>query len=54
MTQSSWHLGNLHAAEQALVWLIAFGPFVALFVVVYVVRRRQPGTDPESPDDDGG
>ena len=34
------HLGGLHPYEQALVLLIAFGPFVVLGVVVYVVRKR--------------
>ena len=34
------HLGALHPVEQLLVGLVAFGPFVVLFVVVYVVRRR--------------
>jgi len=34
------HLGGLHPVEQALVLLVAFGPFVVLAVVVYVVRRR--------------
>lgn len=34
------HLGALHAYEKALVALIAFGPFVVLGVVVYVIRRR--------------
>ena len=34
------HLGALHPFEQLLVALVAFGPFVALFVVVHVVRRR--------------
>jgi hypothetical protein len=34
------HLGALHPFEQLLVALLAFGPFVVLFVVVYVVRRR--------------
>lgn len=33
------HLGELHAYEQLLVALIAFGPFVALGIVV-VLRRR--------------
>ena len=33
------HLGALHPVEQLLVALLAFGPFVVLFVVVYVVRR---------------
>lgn len=34
------HLGDLHAYEQLLVGLIAFGPFVVLIVVVALVRRR--------------
>ena len=34
------HMGSLHPYEQLLVALVAFGPFVVLFVVVYVVRRR--------------
>jgi hypothetical protein len=45
------HLGTLHPVEQALVWLLAFGPFVVLGVVVRHQRRRdarqedQPGPD---------
>jgi hypothetical protein len=34
------HLGALHAYEQALVLLLAFGPFVVLGVVVAIQRRR--------------
>jgi hypothetical protein len=34
------HLGSLHAYEKALVALVAFGPFLVLFAVVHVVRRR--------------
>ena len=34
------HLGALHAHEKALVALIAFGPFVVLFAVVFLQRRR--------------
>jgi hypothetical protein len=34
------HLGALHPAEQLLVLTVAFGPFLVLFVVVYVARRR--------------
>jgi hypothetical protein len=34
------HLGELHSYERALVLLVAFGPFVVLAVVVYVLRRR--------------
>ena len=39
------HMGDLHAYEQLLVWLLAFGPFVVLFAVVYVVRRRDLAED---------
>ena len=45
------HLGELHAYEQWLVALIAFGPFVVLGIVVYVVRRRD--TDDEPPTSSG-
>lgn len=34
------HLGELHAYEKLLVAVIALGPFVALAVVVAVLRRR--------------
>ncbi len=34
------HLGALHPVERLLVLLVAFGPFLVLAVVVYVVRRR--------------
>jgi hypothetical protein len=34
------HLGALHAYEQVLVLLLAFGPFVVLGVVVAIQRRR--------------
>ena len=34
------HMGALHPYEQVLVYLLAFGPFVLLGVVV-AVRRRQ-------------
>ena len=34
------HLGGLHPFEQALVMGLAFGPFVILAIVVYVVRKR--------------
>ena len=34
------HLGGLHPYEQALIVLLAFGPFVALGLVL-AVRRRQ-------------
>lgn len=34
------HLGDLHPFEQALVGVIAFGPFIVLGIVVYVIRKR--------------
>jgi putative exporter of polyketide antibiotics len=45
------HLGELHAYEQWLVLLVAFGPFVVLGVVVAVVRRRDVAAelDQEAP-----
>ena len=39
------HLGGLHPLETALVALLAFGPFVALGVVVYLQRRRDSSED---------
>lgn len=41
------HMGALHPLEQALVLLVAFGPFVVLAIVV-VIRRGS------SRDDDQG
>ncbi len=46
---SPLHLGQLHAYEQALLAVIAFGPFVVLAVVVYVIRRREAREDPDRP-----
>ncbi len=43
------HLGALHAHEQALVALVAFGPFVVLALVVHVVRRRDERAEAEEP-----
>ena len=34
------HMGKLHPIEKFLVGAIAFGPFVILAIVVYVVRKR--------------
>lgn len=33
-------MGQLHAYEQVLVLVLAFGPFLILGVVVFFVRRR--------------
>lgn len=40
------HLGSMHPYEQALTLALAFGPFVALAVVI-AVRRRQDTSDDE-------
>ena len=56
MLRPLWHMGALHPFEQALTLLLAFGPFVVLWVVVWL-RRREDGRavdqedsgSPESP-----
>ena len=35
------HLGSLHPAEQVLVYVLAFGPFVVLGGVVWWRRRTE-------------
>jgi hypothetical protein len=41
-----WHMGSLHAYEQWLTLLLAFGPFVVLGVVVWLrVRQDRAGSD---------
>ena len=45
MTVLPQHLGGLHPIESVLVAVLAFGPFVALGVVVYVQRRRDDRED---------
>ena len=40
LTPVPLHLGALHPYELLLVLVIAFGPFVVLAVVVFVLRRR--------------
>jgi hypothetical protein len=39
------HLGALHAHEKLLLALVAFGPFVVLFALVFYVRRRDARDD---------
>lgn len=34
------HMGELHAYEQALVVLLAFGPVLLLAVTIWIARRR--------------
>jgi hypothetical protein len=43
------HLRGLHPFEKALVAAIALGPFLVLFLVVYVVRRRDLAEDDSRP-----
>jgi hypothetical protein len=40
-----WHMGALHPYEQALVLLLAFGPFVVLGIVVWLRRREDAAAD---------
>ena len=35
-----WHMGALHPYEQALVLLLAFGPFAVLGLVIWARRRE--------------
>jgi hypothetical protein len=46
------HLGSLHPFEQAMVYVLAFGPFLVLGVVMLVRRRqdRRAGPDPDQRD----
>lgn len=46
------HLGELHAYEHLAVWLIAFGPFLVLGVVVFLIRRRDVA-DEQAAEDEG-
>lgn len=38
-----WHLGALHPVEQYLTLLLAFGPFVALGIVIWLRSRENDG-----------
>ena len=42
------HLGALHPFEQALVFVLAFGPFLVLAFVLYFARRRDVREDAEA------
>ncbi|MFC6287899.1 hypothetical protein ACFP3Q_09495 [Nocardioides sp. GCM10027113] len=44
------HMGALHPVEQLLTWLLAFGPFVVLGIVV-LVRRRHEARDEAARDE---
>ena len=38
---TAWHMGALHPYEQALVLVLAFGPFVLLGIVVWIRMRSE-------------
>lgn len=44
------HMGKLHAYEQGLVYLLAFGPFVLLALTIWISRRRTAQEGTEQPD----
>jgi hypothetical protein len=39
------HLGKLHAHEQLLVMVLAFGPVLLLGVTIWIARRRIDSDD---------
>jgi hypothetical protein len=45
MTVPPLHMGPLHGFEAVFFYLLAFGPFVALALTVFVVRRRDMQRD---------
>lgn len=42
------HLGAMHPLEQALTLVLAFGPFVALGIVIAVRRRAERAEDADA------
>lgn len=42
------HMGALHPLEQALVLILAFGPFVLLGLVVWLRRRAERREDAQA------
>ncbi len=48
------HFGHLPWWQQLLVMLVAFGPFLILGVVVYVVRRQDLAAEQEAEASEGG
>jgi hypothetical protein len=42
------HLGALHGYEQALVLVLAFGPFVLLAIAIAVRRRQDAREDDQA------
>jgi hypothetical protein len=49
VTLAPLHMGQLHPFEQLIVLVLAFGPFVILGVVVFVVRRRDLADEASEP-----
>ena len=39
------HMGELHAYEQVLVVLLAFGPILLLALTIWIARRRAEHED---------
>lgn len=39
------HMGKLHAYEQVIVLLLAFGPLLLLAVTIWIARRRAEHDD---------
>ena len=52
MAPTLMHMGSLHPIEQAIVLLIAFGPFVILAIVVAVPARNDGDGDGATSHDD--
>lgn len=52
MLRPLWHMGALHSYEQALVLLLAFGPFVVLGIVLWLRRREDPAGEPRAHESD--
>lgn len=51
-THVPMHMGALHPFEQGLTLLLAFGPFVALGIVVWLRRREQREDGAAVPEED--
>lgn len=47
------HFGSLHPIEQVVVVLLAFGPFMLLGLVVFVIRRRDIAEEEREQSDRG-
>jgi hypothetical protein len=40
LVETPLHLGPLHPVEQALIFVLAFGPLLLLVLTIWVSRRR--------------